>query len=183
MRAFVAVDTPTPRTDGREFPRAESHVTLEFLGEIDPGRTPTIGEALARAAVGVSAFPLGLRGVGVFPNAGRPRVVWAAVDVGRAELETLHDRVDRELAGLGFAVETRRFVPHVTLFRVRSSADADLARRLLGELERVELGRGVVTELQLKESELTPRGAIHRSRVRVALSPSSGSSDLGSPGP
>jgi 2'-5' RNA ligase len=110
-----------------------------------------------------------LRSVGAFPQPARPRVVWAGVAEGAAELKDLQGRVDRELAREGFASDRRPFVPHVTLFRVRSAADAERARRLVRDLAELELGRGTVREVELKESVLTPQRAIHRSLARVAL--------------
>ena len=62
------------------------------------------------------------------------------------------------------------FVPHVTLFRVRSPRDRERAARLLAPNAAVPLPTTVgVDSVQFVESQLTRTGAIHRTRARFPL--------------
>jgi 2'-5' RNA ligase len=63
-----------------------------------------------------------------------------------------------------FPAEDRPLVPHVTLFRVRSAADASRARRVLAEASDRRFGATVVRSVTLWESQLRPTGAIHLAR-------------------
>ncbi len=171
MRAFVAVETPKPQAEGWRFARAEGHATLHFFAELPEVDVPRCREALEEATAAGSPIAIVLRGVGAFPDRGRPRVVWAGFDEGAPALRQLAERLRTALAVRGFASETRPFVPHVTLFRVRTPADLAEARRVLadGNLARAELGRGTITALELVESRLTPEGAVHTVRAHVPL--------------
>lgn len=174
MRLFFAVNLPADERDRlygavaplraaglpvRWVPPENLHVTLWFLGTVPQPRVAAVREAGARAAAGVGAFDLRLEGVGAFPNARRPRVIW--IGVADAEpLRRLHAALGRALAPLGFAPEDRPFQPHVTLGRVRDNArPADLAR--FGELAGAVAYAGAfpVHSLDLMRSELSPQGA------------------------
>lgn len=132
IRAFVAVPLSAAVRDalarlpirtevqGARVRRVASHnlhLTLKFLGELEPARISGVVCALAAASCSVSPFDLAVAGAGQFPPRGAPRVLWAGVG-GGPSLAALKERVDRALADLGFARETRPFAAHVTLARV-----------------------------------------------------------------
>ena len=170
MRAFVAVAVPPPQLPDLAPGRAEDHITLHFFPDLREEEFPRCVQALEESADAERPFAIQLRGIGAFPSPRRPRVVWVGVGEGAPPLRALVDRLRRALAERNFVVEARPFVPHVTLFRVRTAADAALARSLLEEDTNPEgFGRGEVAELLLKESRLTPRGAVHAVRVRAPL--------------
>jgi len=96
---------------------ADLHVTLQFLGEVPEGQD----EVLRRALAGIQRPPvrLQLAGLGVFPDAQRPRLLWAGVTPSAA-LDGLAARVAGALHRIGYRRETRPFLPHLTLARSRS---------------------------------------------------------------
>ncbi|RLG38576.1 RNA 2',3'-cyclic phosphodiesterase [Candidatus Alkanophaga liquidiphilum] len=136
----------------------QAHLTLKFLGEVPEGRV----NALKRALDGVRAasFELRLRGVGVFPNTRRIRVIWVGVE-DSAALNTLHAEIEAKLEKLGFKREP--LSPHVTLFRVKSisGGEKELALKKLEELSDKDFGGMHVSEVKLKKSTLTPKGPIY----------------------
>jgi RNA 2',3'-cyclic 3'-phosphodiesterase len=164
VRLFVAVDLAE-----RDRP-APDHVTLAFLGTVDAARAPAIASALRPVAAETAPFEVLLAGLGAFPSRERPRVVWQGVDVGAAELEALARRTRAALRDLVPGVDRDRFVPHLTLFRVRSPRDRQRARDLFDGVVAPPPPRRVRVEaLRLKESELTPTGARHGIRDTFPL--------------
>ena len=88
-RLFVAVDLPdTVKTSleslcagvpGAKWrTRAQFHVTLRFIGEVDGGTARDIDEALS--GVRAPSFDMAVCGIGHFGDNRRPRVLWAGVD-------------------------------------------------------------------------------------------------------
>src|SRR4051812_36934723 len=75
------------------------HITLVFLGEVSEA---TGAEAAARLGppLATPSFTLSLGGAGIFPAAGRPRVLWLGMDEGRAALIRLQQTVTDRLEGL-----------------------------------------------------------------------------------
>lgn len=133
------------------------HVALKFLGGVDEARLPEVEAAVAAAASGYGAFPLPIRGLGAFPSATRPRVIWAGAPA--EALVPLAAAVDARLVRLGFPAEGRAFAAHVTLGRVREPRrDATLAGALAAGAAR-EFGTVAVDRVSLMRSDLSPRGA------------------------
>ncbi|MCI4355323.1 MAG: RNA 2',3'-cyclic phosphodiesterase [Thermoplasmata archaeon] len=171
MRLFVAVEVPELRLEGLRLggPEAPAHLTVLFLGDVAEDRAEAIGDRFRQVVRSRPPFALELAGVGVFPNSAHPRVVWVGVGAGAAELGELHDALAGACQELGVSVEARAFVPHVTLRRIRGPGDDELARRWVAEYGAASFGRGRVTELLLKESQLGGGRAVHRTLARLAL--------------
>ena len=181
MRAFVAIPLPPELLaaaagvarglahEEREWRVARDdglHLTLRFLGQVDPDRLAAIDAPLAAAAQVTPVLELTVRGAGAFPTAKRPRVLWLGVDERRpgGALAALAARLEEVARGAGFAPETRPFFPHVTLARAR----ADRAR--VSGLEEVgSLGTFVVAEVVLFRSVLGPGGARYAIERRYPL--------------
>ena len=136
------------------------HITLKFLGEVDPRRLDRVRLALTEAAQGVVPFSLVVAGVGTF--GGRiPRVVWAGVQAGSKPLAGLAARVDDSLGGVGFPKEKRGFTAHFTLGRVRSPRNVESLLVALRLASEEIFGTMSAEGYSLMQSELTPSGAIH----------------------
>lgn len=95
------------------------HMTLKFLGYVDPDRIPEINSLLTASAEAHPAVDLHVRGTGFFPNERRPAVFWAGVEA--AALAPLQADVERQMQQLGFEKENRAFSPHLTLARFRDT--------------------------------------------------------------
>jgi 2'-5' RNA ligase len=144
------------------------HLTLKFLGEVDEGQAAAVKKVVAEVAARHSAFPLRLEGTGAFPGDRNPRVLWAGFSAA-PELLALHDELDGELEGEGFACDNRAFHPHLTLGRVKGS---DRVRNALLELEKHQqetFGNMTVRKLTLFESRLRPDGAEYRALAEFGL--------------
>jgi 2'-5' RNA ligase len=172
MRAFIAIDLPTSiqaalaqaqadlsaRGPDCRWTRPEGiHLTLKFLGPISDPQVEQVTRALAVLAP-FSVFSVEVRGFGFFPDARRPRVFWAGLEAPPS-LGELAQRVEKVMAGLGFAPETRPFAPHLTLARLKVPRPQPALAALVEPKSRVSLGRFEVSEFFLFESKLSSRGA------------------------
>jgi RNA 2',3'-cyclic 3'-phosphodiesterase len=184
MRLFVAVNLPEPVRSGlyqateplrrRGLPvkwvKADGiHLTLKFLGEVDPAQAPDIGQALDRAVAGTRTFSVGVSGFGVFPDYRGPRVLWAGVEP-HPSLELLQDAVERAMVPLGFEPEGRAFRPHLTLGRAERDAKAGDWRGLEEMITGLSFEDAVTVEsLDLMESKLQASGAVYSRRTAHRL--------------
>ena len=148
------------------------HLTLKFLGNVDARRVDDITQGMRLACRDLAPFELALSDLGVFPNAGRPRVVWAGVQGDLEPLTKLQGNVETDMAALGFGPEKRPFAPHLTLGRVRDRV-ADSQRRLLGSAVAecsIDAARPWLVEaVHLVRSELGPRGAAYTDLASAPL--------------
>ncbi len=133
------------------------HVTLKFIGETSPERLDAICTVLAEVRSAESA-ELRFRGLGFFPDARRPRVLWARVEASPGVIWLARD-IDQRLSKLGFPVERRAFTPHLTLARCEPSAISAELRAAMEREDGGDLGVLRTSEFHLIESKLKPTGA------------------------
>jgi 2'-5' RNA ligase len=138
------------------------HLTLKFLGEVEEKLIVEIEKVCVDLAAEFQPFDLGLNGVGVFPNARKPRVLWAGLS---GQLETtakMHRLLNDRLTPLGFEREEKDFNPHLTVGRIKSDKKI---RELLAAANAYPLPPLAfdVREILLMKSELLPTGARYTS--------------------
>jgi 2'-5' RNA ligase len=138
VRLFVALDLPEearaelvrwrePALHGQEGLRAvgpESlHATLCFLGQRPEADVERVAGLVRAAAEPHRAPALGLGAARWLPSRTRPRVLSVELDDGPGALAELHHAVGEALEEAGlWKFEHRRFLPHVTVARVRHGA-------------------------------------------------------------
>lgn len=133
------------------------HFTLQFLGEISEEVSQKVIRALQ--TIEFSSFTVNLKGIGAFPKAKFPRVIWIGTDEeGGNLLIQLAKKVEKVLEPLGFFSD-KPFKPHLTVFRIKKKI-GDITKEL--EKQRtVDFGIQKITEIKFKKSELTPNGPIY----------------------
>ncbi len=142
------------------------HITIRFIGEVDDARATAIRAAL-ELPIEVEPFELMLAGTGAFPKSGPPRVLWAGIEAGRAELIEAERNVTSRLAPAGIAGEDRPYDPHRTLARVRDAAG--LRSTVLFEgLEDRRIGTTRVDAITLFQSMLSPKGPLYVPLLRTS---------------
>ena len=130
--------------------RSESlHVTVRFLGYADPPALVRLQGPLAEIAARGAPGDAALRGLGLFPPRGSPRVLWLGLEVPPG-MGALQQECERAAIAAGFPPEPRPFRPHLTLGRWSAPAPrprlppADLGTARLSRLVlfRSAMGRG-----------------------------------------
>jgi len=186
MRLFVSVDLPATLAEPLEAIQTElsdadslrftdpsqAHVTLKFLGEVDPERVDEIEAAIETAVdeARVDPFDCTIEGLGVFPSPDYISVVWAGVreGSGAGELARLHDALETELTALGFEAESHDFTPHVTLARMDDARGKSLVQQVVRERDPT-VGTFRVEGVRLTESTLTDEGPQYETVREVDL--------------
>lgn len=148
------------------------HWTLQFLGDIDELEIPDVCDAVAVAAAECEPFELEVRGAGAFPSPDRPRTLWLGAGQGADEMVALQGTIERSLKRLGYRGEHRRYVPHVTLGRIRHGRPPRELAEELGAQANFEAGAMHVDEVIVFASELTSAGSEYHVLGRAPLSPS-----------
>jgi 2'-5' RNA ligase len=96
-------------------------------------------------------------------------VVW----IGLKNKETLiemNEALENNLRHLGFKEERRKFDPHLTIARTRSSRGKDELKNFVIKNSNKELGTCFIQSVKLKKSTLTPTGPIYQTIKEVKLS-------------
>ncbi len=173
MRCFISIDLPeTLKADIREATEIlrerkpdvrwvsehNLHITLKFLGDTGQDVAQVLERELSSLAAQRYSFRLGLRGIGVFPDRRRPRVVWIDL-IDADELKHLQEAVEERAVTIGFERENRPFSPHLTIGRVRSSSGMGYLLNAMETLKDRDFGNIGVNSFSLMKSDLKPSGA------------------------
>jgi len=148
------------------------HLTLKFLGDIDPSLVEKVTEAIELAARDTEPFMLSLSQPGGFPTLGDPRVLWVGLVGDLERLYSLQRAVESQMQRLGFSAEKRRFSAHVTVGRVREGTRVGERRRIGDAFSRIavdDVSAWRVEAVHLMRSILTPAGAIYTRLLGIPL--------------
>ncbi len=181
-RVFIGIDLPDSVDRALELmaggipgarwePAEKLHVTLRFLGDLDKPTVKRVADALDD--VDHPWFALGLRGVGVFPLRGPPRILWAGID-DPEPVSSLRRAIDRALSPLGLETEHRKYHPHATLARLKRAPERRVAEYII-EHALFSTPTFPVTAFQLYSSVLAPRGSKYTIEAEFGLDPVMGS--------
>lgn len=146
------------------------HITLKFLGEIEPGKAEEIKPVLVDVAASNISFKMRLSILGAFPKIDYPRVIWVGIDEGKDALVKIAKDLEDRLAKMGFSDEQRAFAAHITIGRLRSSTNrhrlVELMQKYLDPLNM----ECPVDKLTLYKSTLSLSGPIYEAISEVHLS-------------
>jgi len=144
----------------RWVPPENLHFTLKFLGGITPPQLTGVVAAAREVAARTQRFSITLAGLGAFPSARRPRVVWVGA---------LAEDLDVVLRSAHASREDRPFRPHLTIARVRDAAPVRDLSKEIDALRELEWGCQTVGAICVMESHLRPSGAVYQPVEEVWL--------------
>ena len=179
IRSFISLDLPLSlrhelsghakliagqekRQKIRCLPPENYHITLVFLGEIESAILSGLQFALEQKLEATESVPLTISAITPFPFS-RPRIAAALVE-RTAEMLRLQSDVANCVRKCGITPERRRFVPHVTMGRLKPHAGKTVDFKV-----RNILLSGIADSVTLFQSELTPDGAIHTALAEIHL--------------
>ena len=183
IRAFIAVDLDDPViekvcnvietlnsriTEIRWLKKENLHLTFKFLGNIAESQVEPIAAALRDCLGLFSPCTLNAKGLGVFPNFRRPKILWVGL-IGD-QLAPLAANIESALVPLGFIPENRAFIPHLTVGRWRdASRPAKNLRQEIDSWNDFEFGACTIRQIVLFQSVLKPEGASYRELKTIQL--------------
>jgi 2'-5' RNA ligase len=149
--------------DGRFEPAEKLHITLAFLGWVNPETVEGIREALHTAAHGAPPFTLTLDTLGAFPHERRPKIVWIGSRDQGAPYRRVAYGTRTAFEAIGFTFD-KDAVAHVTIARVKGGH----AHLPMLEVKPMHVH---VTEIALFESLPAGRTTRYEVRDRAPLNP------------
>ena len=183
IRAFIAVDLDDPViekvcnvvailksriTEIRWLRKENLHLTLKFLGNIAESQVEPITAALRHPLGLFSPCTISAKGLGVFPDFRRPKILW--VGLTGDQLVQLAAEIESALMPIGFTPENRAFTPHLTIGRWREgSRPAKNLRQEIDSLNDFEFGACAVRQIVLFQSVLKPEGASYSELRTIQL--------------
>ncbi len=134
------------------------HLTMVFLGDIDEARISEIEEICSKVAKNFLPFEMEFIGLGAFPNSRQPHILWVGIKDSE-KLISLQKELAVGLKRAGFRIEDRKFVPHLTLARLRKRVNL---KAQIEKFNKANFGKMKISEIYIFESELGPDGPKHK---------------------
>ena len=128
---------------GRIIARENLHITLAFLGELSKEQISAITDCCMPLP---ESYALNMDRVGFWKNRG---LVWVGSREPNPEFSQFVEDLRHRLRRIGFRIDKRSFIPHITLLR-------KVRRRPRIQLDRMEW---VIRDYTLCASELSPEGS------------------------
>jgi 2'-5' RNA ligase len=180
LRTFIAIDLPneilekidqiieyfkmqTPSYAVKWVAKNNLHLTLKFLGEIPKENLEIIKTSMFLALEDVFPFEISIEGLGMFPNARKPRVIWLGI-TNLEKLRLVHSKLEAFLEKAGVPREKHGFSPHLTIGRVRSNTtftDVENIGSVLSQYKVSKVGNFIIKEIILYQSELRQEGPLY----------------------
>lgn len=173
MRAFLCIPIPDQlratihrtaeglrsktRMRANWVPWKNYHITLRFLGDIDPGLSVRLDKLCRDICCDISPFDCSLDRVGAFPNVDRAQVIWIG-GAAPSSLQQLSLALSAGLADLDFPETREEDQVHVTLARIKDRPDSELPS-LIANLNPIGPLQMTADRVVLMESTLSSRGA------------------------
>jgi len=145
------------------------HYTVKFLGEQPVLKAQHAMETAGRVCDDLKPFSLTLAGLGAFPNARRPSVLWIGATEGSQQFEDMARKLDEALVREHFRRESKPPTAHLTIARIKTyDAEAavaeGLSRATVGEIGTIN-----VDSIVLMQSVLRPTGSEYTLVERFAF--------------
>jgi RNA 2',3'-cyclic 3'-phosphodiesterase len=139
IRTFIALEIPEElkeeilflrdkhylqKGNARWEPKDKLHLTLKFLGDTDEKIVHKIANGILDFIENQKLVELLFTGFGIFKRDGEPKIFWAGFEENQ-NLVNLAQGIDEVCSGFGFARETKKLKPHLTLLRIRGHENID----------------------------------------------------------
>ncbi|MCH8822246.1 MAG: RNA 2',3'-cyclic phosphodiesterase [Planctomycetes bacterium] len=138
------------------------HLTIQFIGDVPTKKLDETIESVERAASGLRAFDLNVKGLITLPVRGPTRLIAAETDCP-STLKELHRRLVTRLARSPRQKTSDRFLPHLTLCRFRNP-DKDVSMN-----SPLDVPAFAVEQIALMRSTLSNEGAKHHEIAAIKL--------------
>ncbi|MCS7307722.1 MAG: RNA 2',3'-cyclic phosphodiesterase [Aquificaceae bacterium] len=136
------------------------HMTFQFIGETPQEKLIDILKSLQDVAQKLKPVKVKYKGLGVFPNFDKARVLWIGVADGHRQLLDVAKSVVKSNKQVGIKDEGKPFHPHVTVCRIKEFEKKAL-KELLRQHENTFFGEDLVDRVALIKSSLTAIGPIY----------------------
>jgi 2'-5' RNA ligase len=133
------------------------HLTIMFLGDTEEQKILGIQAKLKEMTENLPVFSVTIKNVGVFKNFRDPRIIWFGIEENK-ELLQLKKIVENQIAPFGFLPEARKFLPHMTIGRIKYLQNKKILQQIIEDFQDQVLHQFMVQEVVFYESILGKEG-------------------------
>jgi len=142
--------------DIKPIPSKNIHITLKFLGNVKKSEINKVCKSIEISLKSKKTFKFNIKDLlDGFPRLSSVRVLYGVVGQGDKDVAELHYAVDNSLSLIGFEKDERKFIPHITIARMKNPVNIT---SLTAGLQLREFKDNICDKVILFESILSRRG-------------------------
>ncbi len=167
LQSLLAPDLPGTRWVTPD----QFHLTLAFLGDVPDIDLAPVCRAVGEATAQFRRLTLNLQSLGAFPDAERPRTVWVGLAGPDHDMMlALQAAIAEAVAAVGYPAEGERFMPHITLGRLKGGKEgAGDVLRQVAHFRTWSAGNFDATQVITYASTLAPEGPTYMTLASSTL--------------
>ncbi len=144
------------------------HLTLKFIGDVEPATYKKIEETLSGNDYPVDPFTVRIAGIGKFGKEQELNILWAGITPSQ-KLESLFRDIESRLHGVGIPKDNRPFKPHITLARNKKNFDIKPYLRLIDQHQGTFISESAIKGFQIFKSDLSSNGPTYTILKEIPL--------------
>ena len=138
------------------------HLTLKFLGDVASNQIPSITGTIRHTVQNQVPFNIKLSSISAFKNFSHPTVLWIGISTDPTPIVKLAENLNSSLNCFGFPQESRKFIPHLTIARIRSNISLTKFASHFDAYNNINHTPIPVKQISLIKSKITSEGAIYK---------------------
>lgn len=135
------------------------HITFQFVGDVKPTQLDDLEESFLSSISSCESQSFRVEGLEFFP-AKQARLIWLSLNSQNKQFSKAVKRLQNLLKQQGFKLDSKEFIPHITLGRIKSNLMKAQIEFILQN--KIELQDIDVNEITLFASNLTKKGPNYR---------------------
>ena len=132
--------------------RENIHLTILFIGTVPLKKIKLINEVIEKNIKILPSFRMELISLGSFS-----RVIWIGAKIDKADLEKFR-KILKENLKKNFAIGEQRFVPHITIGRIKGKINRKKLDTLIKKYKNHYFGSVTINSVDVMESKLKKEG-------------------------
>ncbi|HRP01056.1 MAG TPA: RNA 2',3'-cyclic phosphodiesterase [Candidatus Kapabacteria bacterium] len=147
-----------PTFQGKWTEQNNLHFTYKFLGNVEEDRIDELVRYTKRSLTDINSV-IKIAGLGRIPLTTNPQLIFARISNRDKSVMYHFNNIEKSMIKLGFAPEKRKFLPHITLLRIKKINGE--YNELMDKYKDLQFGFMKSYRVNLIESTLTQDGPIY----------------------
>jgi len=142
------------------------HITFQFLGDIADAHLPDIIQIITEYCADLPPLSFSQPKLQIVPTS-KPRIIWINYQSDSAELKKIHRKLNAAIAELGYKLDRKPLLLHITLARIKAALQPSLINAIMNY--KIDHEKFAPDKVTLFKSILKPQCPIYQPLFSIPL--------------
>lgn len=144
------------------------HITIQFIEDLDTNHLKEITEYLFEEIQKINDFIEFTKIRLNFNSDNKPKIIWIQMNTENKQILRLHKNFQRKLVTMGYPIDKKKLLFHITLGRIKKRLPDFFIRKIL--TTELNIKQIEVSEAALYSSILRPEGPLYDTEAKFIFS-------------